>query len=53
MFDKLDFIEDKYNKLNETIADPEVIADQERWRKLMKERVKQQDIDDIRRMMLK
>ena len=37
MFDKLDFIEDKYNKLNETIADPEVIADQERWRKLMKE----------------
>lgn len=37
MFDKLDFLEDKYNKLNETIADPEVIADQERWRKLMKE----------------
>ncbi len=37
MFDKLDFLEDKYNKLNETISDPEVIADQERWRKLMKE----------------
>ncbi|MBE7020603.1 MAG: peptide chain release factor 1 [Ruminococcaceae bacterium] len=37
MFDKLDFLEDKYNKLNETISDPQVIADQERWRKLMKE----------------
>ena len=44
MFDKLDFLEDKYNKLNETISDPEVIADQERWRKLMKE---QKDLTPI------
>jgi len=44
MFDKLDFLEDKYNKLNETIADPAVIADQERWRKLMKE---QKDLTPI------
>ncbi|MBE7029723.1 MAG: peptide chain release factor 1 [Clostridia bacterium] len=44
MFDKLDFLEDKYNKLNETISDPLVIADQERWRKLMKE---QKDLTPI------
>ena len=44
MFDKLDFLEEKYNKLNETIADPAVIADQERWRKLMKE---QKDLTPI------
>ena len=44
MFDKLDFLEDKYNKLNETISDPSVIADQERWRKLMKE---QKDLTPI------
>ncbi len=44
MFDKLDFLEDKYNKLNETISDPAVIADQERWRKLMKE---QKDLTPI------
>ena len=37
MFDKLNFIEEKYNELNTLISDPEVIADQERWRKLMKE----------------
>ena len=44
MFDKLDFLEDKYRELNETISDPEVIADQERWRKLMKE---QKDLTPI------
>ncbi len=37
MFNKLDFLESKYKELNELISDPEVISDQERWRKLMKE----------------
>ncbi len=37
MFDKLNFIEEKYNELNSLISDPAVISDQERWRKLMKE----------------
>lgn len=37
MFNKLDFLESKYSELNELISDPVVIADQDRWRKLMKE----------------
>jgi len=37
MFNKLDFLESKYTELNELISQPDVIADQERWRKLMKE----------------
>ena len=37
MFDKLDFIVEKYEELNKQISDPDVIADQEKWRKLMKE----------------
>ncbi|MBQ4111073.1 MAG: peptide chain release factor 1 [Clostridia bacterium] len=37
MFDKLDFIVEKYEELNRQISDPDVIADQEKWRKLMKE----------------
>jgi peptide chain release factor 1 len=37
MYDKLKFIEEKYDELSNTISDPEVIADQNRWRELMKE----------------
>lgn len=37
MFDKLEFIEEKFNNLGEKIADPDVIADQKNWQKLMKE----------------
>lgn len=37
MFDKLEFIVDKYNELSEKISDPEVINDQKVWQKLMKE----------------
>jgi len=37
MLDKLDFIEEKYNDLTQKISDPEVIADQQLWKKLMKE----------------
>ena len=37
MFDKLSFIEERFTLLAEKISDPEVIADQETWRKLCKE----------------
>ena len=37
MFDKLDFITEKYRELSEKVADPDVIADQNTWQKYMKE----------------
>ncbi len=37
MFDKLSFIEDRFAELEKKISDPEIIADQELWRKLCKE----------------
>lgn len=37
MFDKLSFIDDRFNELEQKISDPNVIADQELWRKLCKE----------------
>ena len=37
MFDKLSFIEDRFADLESKISDPEVIANQELWRKLCKE----------------
>lgn len=37
MFDKLAFIEDKFESLGHKISDPEVIADQKTWMKLSKE----------------
>lgn len=37
MFDKLSFVEDRFTDLESKISDPEVIADQELWRKLCKE----------------
>ncbi len=37
MLDKLKEVEDKFEELSVLISDPEVIADQNRWRNLMKE----------------
>ncbi len=37
MFDKLSFIEDRFAELEQKIADPSVISQQELWRKLCKE----------------
>lgn len=37
MFEKLTFIEERYEELSKKISDPEVIADNEAWRKLCKE----------------
>ena len=37
MFDKLENVEKRYEELNKKIADPEIIANQNEWKKLMKE----------------
>lgn len=37
MFDKLDFILDKYRDMSVKVADPEVIADQPTWQRYIKE----------------
>ena len=37
MFQKLEAVENRYEELNKKIADPEVIANQSEWQKLMKE----------------
>ncbi len=37
MFDKLSFVEERYEELSRRISDPEVIADHEVWQKLCKE----------------
>jgi len=37
MFDNLDAIESKYEELTKKISDPEVISNQNEWRKMMKE----------------
>ncbi len=37
MFEKLSFIEERFAELTEKISDPDVIADQDTWRKLCKE----------------
>ena len=37
MFKKLDFILEKYDELGRLVSDPEVIADQQRWQKSMRE----------------
>ena len=37
MFQQLDELVEKYNNISEMISMPEVIADQEKWQKLMKE----------------
>lgn len=44
MFDQLEDLVEKFNIINDQISQPEVIADQERWQKLMKEH---SDLKDI------
>jgi peptide chain release factor 1 len=46
MFDKLEEIEKKYNDLTKKISDPEVISDQDNWRKYMKEQSLLKDVSD-------
>ncbi len=44
MLDKLEFIERRYEELSKAIADPEVIAKQNEWKKLVKEHAELEDI---------
>ena len=37
MYDKLDFIQEKYQELSLKVSDPDVIADQANWQKFAKE----------------
>ena len=37
MFDKLEALEERFEVISEKISDPDVISDQENWRKYMKE----------------
>lgn len=46
MFDKLEEIEKKYEELTGLILDPDVIADQETWKKYMKEQSAMKDVVD-------
>jgi peptide chain release factor 1 len=44
MFEKLEAVEKRYEELTNLIADPEVIANQAEWQKLMKEHASIEDI---------
>ena len=44
MFEKLKMVEARYNELTEEISKPEVIADQDTWRKLMKEHASMEEV---------
>ena len=44
MFDKLDFITEKYQELSEKVSDPAVIADQTTWQKYIKEMAEMEPI---------
>ncbi len=54
MFDKLDFIQEKYQELSEKVADPAVIADQKTFQKYMKEMSEMEPVvkayEDYRKM---
>ena len=44
MFDKLEMVEKRYDELTNLISDPQVISNQEEWRKLMKEHAEIEEI---------
>ncbi len=44
MFDKLEQVEKRYEELTKMISDPEVIANQSEWQKLMKEHASIEDV---------
>ncbi|MDN5351659.1 MAG: peptide chain release factor 1 [Clostridiales bacterium] len=47
MFDKLDFIVEKYEELGHKLSDPEVINDQKNWQRLMKEHAELAEIAEV------
>ena len=44
MFEKLEAVEKRYEELTKEISDPEVIANQARWQKAMKEHASIEEI---------
>ena len=44
MFDQLEELVEKFNIINDQISQPEIIADQDRWQRLMKEHSELKDI---------
>ena len=46
MFDKLEEVDKRYNELTELISNPDVIADQQNWKKYMKEQSAMKDVVD-------
>jgi peptide chain release factor 1 len=44
MFEKLKFIEDRYEELSHVIADPDVISRQDEWKKLVKEHASLEEV---------
>ena len=44
MFDKLDAVEKRYDELTKLISDPDIIANQSEWQKLMKEHASIEDV---------
>src|SRR5690554_3804329 len=44
MLEKLDYIEKRYEQLNTSISDPDIIANQDEWKKLVKEHATLEDI---------
>ncbi|MDD2497191.1 MAG: peptide chain release factor 1 [Desulfitobacteriaceae bacterium] len=47
MFDKLQALEDRYEELSQKVSDPEVIADQNEWKKLVKAHADMEDVVHI------
>ena len=44
MFDKLENVEKRYEELTQLISNPEIIAKQDEWQKLMKEHASIEEI---------
>jgi len=44
MYSKLEFVEKRYEEINKKLSEPDILADQEEWRKLMKEH---SDLEEI------
>ena len=44
MFDKLKFMEDRYEELSQLLADPDVISRQEEWQRLVREHASLEEI---------
>ena len=44
MFEKLELVEKRYDELTKQVSDPEVIANQNEWRKLVKEHSSMEDV---------